>query len=65
MVFASSDSLALYLLDVQPESSHHYPDRDQRYSEPDTTMVALNHGFVTSLQVFVGDFQAGLNILIH
>ena len=28
-------------------------------------MVALNHGFLPSLQVLGGDFQAGLNILIH
>ena len=61
----ASVGLTLYLLDVQPKPSQHYPDRDEGHSKPDTAMVAFNHGFLPSLQVFGGDFQAGLNILIH
>ena|ERR1019366_5675479 len=57
--------LTLYLLDVQPKPSQHYHDRDEQYSQPETAMVALNHGCLSSLQVLGGDFQAGLNILIH
>src|ERR1039458_8752571 len=62
---SASVGLTLYLLDVQPKPSQHYPDRDEGYSEPETAIVALNHGFLPSLQVLGGDFQAGLNILFH
>ena len=57
--------LTLYLLDVQPESSQHEPDRYEGYSEPETAMIALNHGLLPSLQVLGGDLQAGLNILVY
>src|SRR5271157_6230651 len=57
--------LTLYLLDVQPQASQHDPDRDEGHAQPKTPIVALNHGSLPSLLVLGGDFQAGLNILIH
>lgn len=57
--------VTLYRLDVEPESRQHYPDGDQRHSQPDPAIVALNHSLLPGLQVLGGDFQAGLNILIH
>src|ERR1700689_51562 len=43
--------LTLCLFDVQPKPSQHDRDRDERYSQPSTAMIALQHGLFTSLQV--------------
>ena len=45
----ASVGLTLYLLDVQPKPSQHDPDRDERYSQSETAMVALSHGCLPSL----------------
>ena len=57
--------LTLYLLDVQPKPSPHYPDGNDGDSESETAIVTFHHGILPSLQLLGGDFQASLNILIY
>jgi hypothetical protein len=57
--------LTLYLLNVQAKPRQHHADCEEGYSQPRSAIVAFQHGLLASLQVLGGDFQTGLNILIH
>ncbi len=58
-------SLSLYLLDVETKPDQHDPNREQRHSQPDATIIALGHRFLARLQILGGNIQARLDILIH
>src|ERR1039458_2644810 len=57
--------LALDLPDEQPKPSQHNPNGNQAHPQSDTTLVALNHRVLAGLLILGGDFEAGLDILVH
>src|ERR1039457_3251789 len=61
----AAEYLALDLPDEQPKPSQHNRNGNQAHPQSDTTLVALNHRVLAGLLILGGDFEAGLDILVH